>query len=173
MDTIIQHIEQHLALYVVAAVLGAPVLYLFRKRAVPVIYHSVEYIIYCGLFHYFIGGILRVMSWFRSETSFRNTDGSLAKEFTPFTTPLNLHFWEKELYQPQWFFYVEAVVAVLLLYLVIFIRPTRFKRSVYRRRTEQPQKKTKKKTSVREPGLASRMRTDAQRARLRKIRGNR
>lgn len=170
MHTIIQHIEEHLALYVVAAVFGAPVLYLFRRQSLPVIYHSIEYIIYCVLFHYFTGGVMRLMSWYRSETSFRNTDGSLSKDFTPFTTPLNLHFWEKELYHPQWFFYVEAVVAMLLLYVVIFIRPARFKRNVYRGRTEKPEKT--KKTSVREPGLASRMRTDAQRARLRKIRGN-
>ena len=64
------------------------------------------------------------------------------------------------------------LAAVLLLYLVIFIRPTRFKRNVHRGRTEQPQK-TKKTTAVGKPALTSRMRTDAQRARLQKIRGNR
>ncbi len=155
-----------------AVVFAAPLLYLFRKQTLPVIYHSVEFVIYCGVVHYVIGGVMRVASWYRSETSFRNTDGSLAKEFTPFTTPLNLHFWEKELYNPQWFFYVEVVVAVLLLYVVIFIRPTRFKRNVYKGRTGKPQK-TKKTASTRKPGLASRMRTDAQRARLQKVRDNR
>ena len=173
MDTIVQHIEEHIALYAVAVVFGAPVLYLFRKQTLVVIYHGVEYIIYCGVFHYCAGGFLRVISWFRAETSFKNADGSFAKEFTPFTTPLNLHFWEKELYNPQWFFYVEALAAVLLLYVVIFIRPTRFKRNFHRSKTERPQKKKKKTGSVGKPVLTPRMRTDARRARLQKIRGNR
>lgn len=172
MDTIIQHIEQNVALYVIAVAFAAPLLYLFRKQTLPVIYHGIEYIIYCGVFHYSSGAVMRLISWYRSETSFRNTDGSLAKEFTPFTTPLNLHFWEKELYNPQWFFYAEAVVAVLLLYVVIFIRPTRFKRNVYAAKKEGP-KKTKKTAPLREPRLTSRMRTDAHRARLRKARENR
>ncbi len=172
MDTIIQHIEQNVALYVIAVAFAAPLLYLFRKQILPVIYHSIEYIIYCGVFHYFVGGIMRVASWFRAETAFKNADGSFEKEFTPFTTPLNWHFWEKELYNPQWFFYAEAVAAVLLLYVVIFIRPTRFKRDIYGAKKEKPQK-TKKTVPLGEPRLTSRMRTDAHRARLRKARENR
>ena len=173
LNTVIQHVEQNLTIYVLAVVIIAPLLYLFRKQAVPVIYHSIEYAIYCSVFHFFLGGLLRVGSWYRSETSFRNTDGSLAKEFKPFTTPLNWHFWEKELYQPQAVFYVEAVAALLILYVVIFIRPTRFRRNVYKRNTETPQKTNKKAVSAGDPGYTSRMRTDAHRARLQKIRENR
>ncbi len=172
MDTIVQHIEEHLALYAVAVVFGVPVLYLFRKQTLVVIYHGLEYFIYCGAFHYLFGGAIRLASWFRAETSFKNADGSFAKEYVPYTTPLNLHFWEKELYNPQWFIYVEAAAAVLLLYVVTCIRPTRFKRNFHRVGKERPQK-TKKTTSVGKPGLTSRMRSDAQRARLQKNRGNR
>ena len=170
MDTIIQHVEQNLAIYAIAVALGAPLLYLFRRQTVPVIYHSIEYAIYCGLFHFFFGGLLRVGSWFRSETSFRNMDGSLAEEFKPFTTPLNWHFWEKELYQPQAVFYVEAVAALLILYVVVFIRPTHYKRNIYRGRVEVPKKV--KKISPGDAGYTSRMRTDAHRARLQKMRNN-
>ena len=173
MNTVIQHVEQNLTIYVIAVALGAPLLYLFRKQTVPVIYHSMEYAIYCGVFHFILGGLLRVSSWFRSETSFRNTDGSLAKEFVPFTTPLNWHFWEKELYQPQAVFYVEAVAALLILYVVIFIRPTRYKRNVYKPRIETPQKTKKKIVSASDAGATSRMRTDAHRARLQRIRDDR
>ncbi len=173
MNTVIQHVEQNLAIYVVAVALVAPLVYLFRKQTVPVIYHSMEYAIYCGVFHYFLGGLLRVASWYRSETAFRNTDGSLAKEFTPFTTPLNWQFWEKELYHPQAIFYVEAVAAVLILYVVIFIRPTRFKRNVYAPRTETPKKTKKNVRAASDAGSVSRMRTDAHRARLQRIRDDR
>lgn len=173
MDTIIQHIEQNLAIYVLATAFGAPILYLFRKQTVPVIYHSIEFAIYCGVFHYLFGGLLRVGSWFRSETSFKNMDGSLAKEFKPFTTPLNWHFWEKELYQPQAVFYVEAVVALLILYVVVVIRPTRYKRNIYRGRVEAPKKAKKTTVSPRNAGYSSRMRTDAHRARLQRIRDDR
>ena len=173
MDTVIQHVEQNLAFYLLAVAFSAPLLYVFRKQAVPVIYHSIEYAIYCGVFHFFLGGLLRVGSWYRSETSFKNADGSFAKEFTPFTTPLNLHFWEKELYQPQAVFYVEVVAAILILYVVIFIRPTRFKRNVYKPRTETPKKTKKKLASASDSSYTSRMRTDAHRARLQRIRDDR
>jgi len=170
LDTIIQHIEDNLAMYVIAVALIAPLLYLFRKQTVPVMYHSVEYAIYCGVFHFLFGGLLRVGSWFRSETSFRNMDGSLADDFKPFTTPLNWHFWEKELYQPQAMFYVEVVAALIILYVVVFIRPTRYKRNIYKGRSEAPKKVNQE--SPGDPSYTSRMRTDAHRARLQRMRNN-
>lgn len=170
LDTIIQHIEENLAIYVVAVVIVAPLLYLFRKQTVPIIYHSIEFAIYCGVFHFLLGGMLRVGSWFRLETAFKNVDGSTSKEFTAFTTPLNWHFWEKELYQPHAVFYVEIAAALMILYVVVFIRPTRYKRNIYKGRVEAP-KKAKKIISG-DSGYTSRMRTDAQRARLQKMRNN-
>jgi hypothetical protein len=72
--------------------------------------------------------LVRVFSWFRSETKFKNFDGSLQESFRPMYTPLYDHFWDKTQYSPEWLFYVELLIAAALLYVVIVIRPTRLSR---------------------------------------------
>lgn len=173
MELVFQHVQEHLRLYLLVTALVVPLLYLFRKQTLPVLYHAAEYFIYCIVFHLLVGAMLRVGTWYRLETSFRNQDGSTAANYEPFTTPLNLHFWEKELYNPQWFFYLEAAVAVGFLYLVIVVRPMRFKKNIYRGRVEEPEAQKKKARQSEALSLSSRRRTDAQRARLQRVRDNR
>lgn len=173
MQPIIQHVQEHLALYVGGVVLVLPLLYLFRKQTAPVLYHTAEYLIYCTVFHFVVGGLFRVGSWFRLETSFRNHDGSIAADYVAFTNPLNFNFWQKELYNPEWLFYFEIAAAAGFLYLVIVVRPMRFKRNVYKGRVEKPLDEKKQERQRKTMRASSQRRTDAQRARLQKLRDSR
>lgn len=173
MEPVIQHVQQHLGVYVAGAALILPLLYIYRKRTAPVLYHSAEYLIYCTVFHIVMGGLIRVGSWFRLETKFKNNDGTIAADFNPLTNPLNVHFWDKELYSPQWLFYVEIAAAMGLLYLIIAIRPMRFKKNIYQGRVEKSPTDKKKARQREALSLSSRRRTDAQRLRLQRIRNKR
>ena len=126
-EAITLHIQENGIVYFGVAVVLIPLIVVFRKHTLPVIYHAAEYLLYCAVAHVLLGGLVRAFSWFRGETTFKNYDGSMSAQFTPFTTPLNLNFWQRELYSPQWLFWFEIGVAVLLLYVVLFIRPVKFK----------------------------------------------
>ncbi len=162
-----------MGLYVAGAALVLPLLYLFRKQTAPVLYHTTEFLVYCIVFHIVTGGIIRVASWFRLETSFKNHDGSTAANYEAFTNPLNFNFWQKELYNPEWFYYFELAAAVGFLYLVIFVRPMRFKKNIYKGRVEKPLDEKKQERQRKSMSHSSRRRTDAQRARLQKVRDSR
>lgn len=173
MQDILQHIQTNGMTYVLAGVFVFPLLYLFRAQTVPIIYHTAEYIIYCTAFHYLVGGFFRVGWWYRSETAFKRPDGSLMDGLEPYTTPLNMHFWEKELYSPQGAFYFELVAAFAILYLVVVVRPMRYKRNVYRRRIEKPLENRSPRPAHGPDPAISRNRMTSRRDRLQKIRGTR
>ncbi len=137
-EAISLHLQENGVAYFVAAVVLIPLIVVFRKYTLPVLYHTVEYALYCAVAHVLIGGLTRAFSWFRGETSFKNYNGDLSPSFVPFTTPLNLNFWQRELYSPQWLFWFEVGVAVMLLYVVIFIRPVKFKQKPYKSKKPAP-----------------------------------
>lgn len=129
MDPIVQHVQENLAMYAVIGVVLLPVAYVFRKQVVPFLYHTAEFLVYCALTHALLGGFTRAASWFREQTTFQNAIEA-KRGPTNWTTPLNFDLWQKELYNPQWLFYVEIALALGLLYVVVAIRPIRHKRNV-------------------------------------------
>lgn len=137
-EAITLHLQENGVAYFVGSVVLIPLLVVFRKYTLPVLYHTAEYAIYCAIAHVLIGGLTRVFSWFRAETSFKNYSGDLSPDFVAFTTPLNSGFWQRELYSPQWLFYFEIAVALLLLYVVIFVRPIKFKQKPYKSKKPAP-----------------------------------
>lgn len=140
MDVVIGHVQENMAAYAVVVFFVLPTIWYFRKWTFPFIYHSIEYVIYCTAFHVLFGGILRVFSWYRVETRFKNFDGSLSSDYVELTNPMSTNFWMKELYSPQWLFYVEVAAALGLLYIVVCIRPIRYKNTVHKKRIEKPLK---------------------------------
>lgn len=135
-EPITLHVQEYGIVYFGAAIVVIPLLVVFRKYTLPVIYHGVEYLLYCAVAHILIGGLTRAFSWFRSETTFKAFDDK-----TPvagFTTPLTNGFWQKDLYNPEWLFWFEIGVAVLLLYVVVVIRPVKFKHKPYKSRKPAP-----------------------------------
>jgi hypothetical protein len=147
-----EQIQQHGAIIAVVVLLVIPLLYTFRKYTYPTLYHATEYVIYCAAVHLVLGGLLRFFSYFHEETKFKNYNGTMKEGWTAYTNPLNLQFWDKSQYSPEWFFYAECAVAVGLLYVVIFLRPTSFKsNNAYKKQKDKARAQT---ASVR-PGGAT------------------
>ncbi len=85
-----------------------------------------------------MGGFVSAVSWFREETEFKNFRGDLDPGWSPYTTPLNLDFWQMQYYNPRWLFWFELFLAVFLLYVVIVIRPTRLKHKAVQSKKPKP-----------------------------------
>lgn len=159
LDTIMQHVQDNLAAYAVGGVVALAIILVFRKYTIPFLYHTGEYLFYCTVIHVVLSGLIRAFSWFRSETTFKNYDGGLSKDFEAYTTPVSLNFWQKELYNPEWLFWVEVVLAVVLLYVVIVIRPTKFNRYGNRRVQQAAKKKAARDKERNARGGSQRART--------------
>ena len=137
-DTISVHVQDHAAAYAVGGVIFLIVTVVFRKFMLPLLYHTAEYLAYCTVAHVLLGGFVRTFSWFREETEFKNFKGETLSTFKPFTTPLDLNFWQQSLYNPHWLFWFEAVIAAGLLYVVVVIRPTRLRHKTYKSKKPAP-----------------------------------
>ena len=148
-DALVLHLQHNGIAYFVGAMVVIPLIVVFRKYSLPFLFHVGEYLVYCALAHVMISGLTRAFSWFRGETSFKNYAGELEADFVPFTTPLNLNFWQRELYSPEWLFWFECGVAALLLYVVIFLRPVKFRNKTYESRKPKPGNLSAKRTTPR------------------------
>ena len=137
-ESIVHHIQDHAAVFAVGGVLFLILTIVFRKFMLPLLYHTGEYILYCTVAHTFLAGFVRAFSWFREETEFKNFKGETVSTFKPYTTPMNLNFWQHSLYNPTWLFWFEAVIAAGLLYIVIVIRPTRMRHNTYKSKKPAP-----------------------------------
>lgn len=142
MNALIEHVQQNLAIYAVGGTAFLVVFYIFRAKLVPIFYHFVEYLIYCVSTHFVLGGVVRLLSWFRAETSFQAVGDR--ETHSSFTTPLSMDFWRMELYAPQWVFFLEIAIAIGFLYVVMVIRPTRFKHNPYREKNRKQDEKRHK-----------------------------
>ncbi|MCH7959548.1 MAG: hypothetical protein IID08_05435 [Candidatus Hydrogenedentes bacterium] len=126
MDALLQNIQENAVAYGVTAAVLVPLIYAFRQHTFPIIFHTLEAAFYMCSFHLVLGGMVRFFQYFKSASHMENALGEAAA--TPvMTTPINLNFWQRELYEPEWLFYFEVAAALALLFLVIKIRPVRYK----------------------------------------------
>ncbi len=137
-DNLISNLQSNAAIYAVAAAAALVITVVFRKWVIPFLYHTVEYAIYFAAAHSFLAGFVRAFSWFREETEFKNFKGDVVGDWTPYTTPFSLDFWQMSLYNPQWLFWLELAIAALLLYVVVIIRPTRLKAKPMQNKKPKP-----------------------------------
>jgi len=132
---------------VIAAAIFLPIILITRKYSLPAILYVVEYTAYCVVAHLTVGGLTRTFSWFKSQTTFEALDDTGMEDRLGYTTPFNLDFWQKELYNPEWLFWLELGIAVALLYVVVMMRPLKFggknnrqRRLAKKKRVEQKHK---------------------------------
>jgi len=137
-DTLVANLQEHAAIYAVGGVAALVITIVFRRWVLPVLYHCAEFLVYCTVVHVVFGGAVRMFSWFRAETEFKNFKGEIDSSWTPYVTPLDLHFWQMKAYSPQWLFWFELAMAAGLLYIVIVIRPTRLKHKAVRSKRPKP-----------------------------------
>jgi hypothetical protein len=128
MEAVTAHFEEFYRYYLVGAIVVIPVLLLTRKYSLPLILFTIESIIYAGLMHFAVGTIVRVTRWFRENSSMRalREDGKPV-DAPEWTTPW-IEFWNRDLYDPGWIFYMEIVFFVLVLVAVLRYRPMKVQR---------------------------------------------
>lgn len=131
MDAVVAHLQERWIAYVAILLCSSPLLYVFRKQVVPVVWYSCEMAIYMAMFHLLLHAVVRVARWFKLESTFM-TD----KVDTGWTTPI-FTFWDRGVYNPQWLFYFELVVAILIVAGVVKYRPYTAQ-TVHARKPVQP-----------------------------------
>ena len=131
MDSLLTDIQANLRAYGLILACVLPFLFLFRRQVMPVLFYGGEMIVYCAVFHVVFHGIVRFFKWFRDESTFHNVDTSGAQiPQTDFHTPLT-RFWDRELYMPDFLFWVEMVAFALIIYCVFKYRPINYKKNNY------------------------------------------
>lgn len=140
MDAILTHIQDNMVAYIVGAAFILPVLVAFRKYTGPVIFRIIEGCTYFTAVHFGIGLFTRFAWYFKSSSQMQNNVAKVMVE--PFTTPLNFNFYQKELYNPQWIFWVEVVAIFGILYIITVLRPVSIsQKNTYKGKTNQPRRR--------------------------------
>ncbi len=124
MDALVQHLQQHMLVYLAGLACLVPIVYITRRWAVPLLLYVAEFVIYVVFMHLFIHGAVAFGSWYRQESTFRVlADGTRTVE-ADWGTPL-VEAWTRELYRPEWLFYVEAALVVAIIVCMYRYRPLR------------------------------------------------
>lgn len=146
MEAVLQHLRDNMIAYGVGTVCIVPVLYIFRRYTAPVIFHSIEYVIYVGVMHTVMAGVVRFFGYFKDQTAMERAFGQEVPD-SGFTTPF-MEFWKREMYSPTWLFYLEISLAAAILFIVLKYRPVNFKSKNRYRGKQGPAGKKKKATAA-------------------------
>lgn len=121
------HVQEHAVLYIVLLVFVVPLLYFTRKYSLPVIFYTLETMIYLCLMHIAMWLLVSLVRWFAENSSMKalQEDGKPIDAPT-WATPF-LHFWDKAAYNPAWLMYLEIALALIIMVLVWRYRPLRIK----------------------------------------------
>lgn len=125
---IVEHFQEFYLYYIGGAIVLAPLIFFTRKYSVPLIFFTVEIIIYSVLMHIFMHYLVAITRWFKEKSSMKalRADGRPV-DAPEWGTPL-IQFWEKELYNPEWIIYAEGVFLVAIIFLVFRYRPMKVQR---------------------------------------------
>lgn len=120
---VFDHLAAHKTYYIGGAAVGLPLLYFTRKYTIPLILYLLEISIYLSVMHGLVHLFVRVTAWFKVTSSMKalRPDGTPSEQ-VDWETPL-FQFWDRDLYIPNWIFYVEVCFAVIVLVLVMRYRP--------------------------------------------------
>jgi uncharacterized membrane protein (GlpM family) len=136
MEVVIQHLKEHYGWYVFGLICVLPPFVLLRRYTVAPVMYAVELVIYMGLLHCLIYGVVVVAAWFKDQSTLKRARGLVQASFNPgWKTPL-LRFWDRQQYDPPWLLYFELVLLVVVIFLMWRYRP--LKRT---RRKPPPSKK--------------------------------
>lgn len=135
MDAVTAHFSEYYLFYIIGAAAVLPVLYLTKKWSVPVIFYILEILVYFGLMHLLVWGVVGITRWFAENSSMNalREDGKPI-DAPDWGTPL-IEFWQRESYRPGWVFYFEIAAAIIIVILVWRYRPMRVQRRKDRRRS--------------------------------------
>lgn len=140
MDVLAQHFTEWWRVYVVVAILVLPVVVIFRRYTVPAILYTVELAIYLCIVHVLLSGVVRLAGWFKDQSTMKRARGLTEQSFDPgWTTPVP-RFWDLDAYNPHWLVYLEAVLALGIVFMMWKYRPMQVQRA--KKKPAPPKKKT-------------------------------
>jgi len=128
METVMAHLQQYWILYSLGALCLIFFVYFTQKYTLPILQWGVELVIYCSIFHVVLHYFVRLVKWFKLNTTMYWHD----KVDPGWQTPLQ-RFWDRAEYNPLWLFYAEVIVAVLMLAAMLRYRPMKVQRIKPRR----------------------------------------
>ena len=139
MQTMLDHLSQNAIAYAVTLACIVPILYVSRRHTFPLIMQALEWTTYAIVVHFMVGGIVRFFAWFRDASSFKNAGvGTQEEAEGGFSTPLFDHFWDRSYYEPQWLFYVELSILLVVLFLAWKYRPVTWNKNSYKGKPGAP-----------------------------------
>lgn len=133
LNDVLTHFQDNATEYLVFLGLGAVVVLLTRRYTVPVLQYILEIAIYLVGVHLVMHGLVLVAKWFKEQSTFR-PKGERAIPLVDWGTP-SIEFWTPSLYSPQFVFYIEATIALLIIGIVLKYRPMQTQRKL-RERTD-------------------------------------
>ena len=113
-----EHVQQNVVAYGVGLAILIPAAIFARKYLISYLWWPMEFLAYVAGFHFLVKAIVFCAGWFKVSTRMYWE----ARTPTGWSTPL-YEIWKRDLYNPQWLFYFEITVFVLILFFMIRYRP--------------------------------------------------
>ncbi len=142
MELILQHFQENAKAYIILGVCALPCIIVTRKYSVPLILYIIEYSIYLLASHTFVYALLNVAKWFKTNSSMRALRADGVPADAPDWTMPYFEFWNTELYQPNWVWKFEIVVAILIFAAMWRYRPMKVQAKRMRRYADSGKKRT-------------------------------
>ncbi len=119
-----EHFQANWQGYVAVLACLAPLLFFSRKFTFPVLFYCLEIAAYILCLHAFLYGFLGVASWFKESSAMY-----VQEKINPHWTVPWAGFWKRDLYNPEWVFYLELAAALLIIIAMTRYRPLRRQRA--------------------------------------------
>lgn len=142
MEEILQHFQTNAKAYVILGVCALPCIIVTRKYSLPLIMYIVEYFIYLLGAHTLVYAVLNVAKWFKTNSSMRALRADGVPADAPDWTIPYFEVWKTDMYEPQWVWKFEVVVAILIFAAMWRYRPMKVQVKRVRRFSDTGKKRT-------------------------------
>lgn len=132
-EEIITHLRENAQAYIVLTVCILPLIFVTRKYSVPLILYVVEYCLYLLVVHTIIFVILTAARWFKENSSMKALRADGVPADAPTWKMPYFDFWNTAVYDPQWIWKAEIVVAIIVLIAMWRLRPMKVQSKRVRR----------------------------------------
>jgi len=120
---ILDHFKENLTVYAIIGVFMVPIIIFTRKWSLPLIFYTIETLIYITAMHIIVHLFVILVVWFKVNTSMKMLrENGIPADVPDWKTPL-YDFWNSTAYSPHWIVYVEVAFVVIIALLVIRFRP--------------------------------------------------
>jgi len=125
---LIEAIQANMTEVLIGVGVALPILILTRKWSVQLLQFLLEVIVYSGIMHLLVAGVVRLIVWFKGASTGKAGAYGTREPPPAWTTPL-VDFWSYELYNPRWILYLEIAFVLLFVFIVWRYRPMQIQQS--------------------------------------------